>query len=96
MKDQRLETQKDGSTKPIAINEPLMIGLYTQAPQNLGKADKPLNLHPHQVTQKETKIKITVTQKPTYLAVVPYNTRPDEKPEDNGGVFLEGGDRIVC
>lgn len=87
LKAQRLETQKDGSTKPIAINEPLMIGLFTQAPQNPDKTRKPLYLHPHQVTQKETKIKIAFTQKPSYVAVDPYHTRPDEKVGD-GGVEL--------
>ncbi len=87
LKAQRLETQKDGSTKPIAINEPLMMGVFSKHPSDLRKGDKAFYLQTYHITQKETFIKFVLQERPGFVGVDPFGVQVDRDLGDNGAAL---------
>ena len=84
IKAKRFETLNSGEAKPIAINEPIKIGLFTTHP-SLIKADDSALLHYESVVinKETTEVKIIVNEKPNYIAIDPFGTRSDENTIDN-------------
>jgi len=74
----RFETQSDGSSKAISINEPIAIGFFSKHPSSVNKENEILYLKPHQIIKESMEIKIVLDKLPEYVSIDPYGTRCDE------------------
>lgn len=83
VKSKRLETIANGETKPIAINEPIKIGVFTEHPSEIKNDSSVLHYESSQINKEMTEIVITVKEQPSYIAIDPYGTRSDENLIDN-------------
>jgi len=79
----RFETQTDGSSKEIQINEPITIGLFSKHPSSANKQNDVIYLKSHQIDKEQMEIKLVLDQLPQYVAIDPYGTRCDEDFVDN-------------
>ena len=79
----RFETQDDGSSKEIQINEPIAIGLFSKHPSYVNKKKDIIYLEAHQINNEQMEIKLIVDELPEYVAIDPYGTRCDEDFVDN-------------
>jgi len=79
----RFETQTDGSSKAIGIDEPIAIGLFSKHPSSANKQNDVIYLKSHQINKKQMEIKLIVDELPQYVAIDPYGTRCDEDFVDN-------------
>ena len=79
----RFETQADGSSKEIQMNEPITIGLFSKHPSSVNKQNDIIYLRPHQINKKQMEIKLIVDKLPEYVAIDPYGTPCDEDFIDN-------------
>ncbi len=83
-KTKRWETGENGEIKPISINEPIPIGIFSKHPKRI-KPDKKgmLYLKPHQINEDTFELEFIINQKPTYITIDPYGTRSDKNLIDN-------------
>jgi ABC-2 type transport system permease protein len=79
----RFQTQENGASEQIAINEPITIGLFTVSPENIRDEKSIVYLAPHQINQAQIQVKIIVDQLPTHVSINPFGTRSDENLFDN-------------
>ena len=79
----RFETKDLGEEVPIAINEPIQIGLFNKHPKRIGVNERVLYLQPHYFDKESTQISIIVDEIPKYVSIDPYGTRLDKNRVNN-------------
>lgn len=79
----RYETQSDGGNKAIAINEPILIGLFSLHSSAVKKEGGILYLKLHQINKEQMNITVIADELPQYVGIDPYGTRCDEDFVDN-------------
>lgn len=79
----RFETKDLGEEVPIAINEPIQIGLFNKHPKRIGVNERVLYLQPHYFDKESTQISIIVDEIPKYVSIDPYGTRLDKNRANN-------------
>ena len=79
----RFETNSLGEEVEINIDEPIHIGVFKKHPNVLNNHKDIRYLKPHQINNKETKIKIITDFEPIYVGIDPNNNRLDKNLEDN-------------
>jgi len=72
-----------GEEMEVNVNDWIDIGIFTDQKVNGRKAEKPLYLKKHKITERETIIQITVKEKPVRGGIDPYNKLIDRNPSDN-------------
>ncbi len=83
LETQRFETNAAGRAEPIAMNEPIPIGIFAQHPKHLKVGEQPLYLRPHQISRNKHTIRVVVNERPTYVAIDPFGTRSDANRANN-------------
>ncbi|MBL6448842.1 ABC transporter permease subunit [Fulvivirga sp. 29W222] len=79
----RFKTDEDGEPRPVSINEPIMVGIFTKHPKEITEEQSVLYMKPHRVNSNELHLSIIVDNAPTHVAIDPYGTRSDENLFDN-------------
>lgn len=79
----RFSMLESGDTKPIAISEPIKIGVFTTHPSQVKHDSEMLFYESSEINQEMTEVKLIVKEKPSYIAIDPYGTRSDENLADN-------------
>ncbi|UII31051.1 hypothetical protein LVD17_22420 [Fulvivirga ulvae] len=79
----RYNTMENGESKLISINEPIMIGVFTKHPKEVGEEHSILYLKPHTIDKDRVHCSIIVDEAPTHVGIDPYGTRSDENLFDN-------------
>jgi predicted Zn-dependent protease len=87
VKAERFETVSNGDTRPINIDEPIKIGVFTKHPSLVKSETSMLHYQSHRINKEITEIKIIVDEKPVYISIDPYGTRLDENLVDNLMMF---------
>ena len=72
----------DGIESPIAMNEPVPVGLFTTHPSQANK-EQIIVLEPRLIENGAQQITFRVKTLPRYVAIDPYGTRPDQIRNDN-------------
>ena len=79
----RIKTLTDGSTMPIAINEPIQLGVFAKHPKTVDKTNSILYLQPHQITKEKMEFTIILAEQPKYIAIDPFGTRLEKNRMNN-------------
>lgn len=79
----RFETENSGAVKPIPIDEPIQIGVFSKHPRYLDNEHAVLYLKPHRIDKEKMEFKIIVNDLPQFVSVDPLGTRPDENLSNN-------------
>jgi len=83
VKSKRFKTSETGEMIPLAIHEPIKIGIFTAHPSTINDEGSILYYQSNQISHELTEIKMNVKEKPSYIAIDPFGTRSDENLTDN-------------
>ncbi|WP_459211951.1 ABC transporter permease/M1 family aminopeptidase [Aquimarina rhabdastrellae] len=76
-------SDKQGKKSPIAIDEPITLGMFKKQPKEITDQDDIIILNTKRIHQKEQEIRFIVDEKPQYISIDPYGTRLDKNQLDN-------------
>lgn len=79
----RFEANEEGEDEPIAINEPIVIGIFSEHPSTIKDESNILYLKPSHFDSTTSTISITVDELPKFVSIDPYSSRLDEDFVDN-------------
>jgi hypothetical protein len=83
VKSKRFSTSDIGEMIPIAIKEPIKLGVFAEHPSNTKDESSMLYYESNQFSKELTELKFIVNKKPKYIAIDPFGTRSDENFSDN-------------
>lgn len=72
-----------GKETEIPMSDYIDVGIFGKEKKDGKSVDKTLYLQKHKISDKDTKIQITVDGKPEEAGIDPYNKLIDRKPDDN-------------
>jgi len=72
-----------GKETEIPMSDYIDVGIFGKEKKGGKSVDKTLYLQKHKISDKDTKIQITVDGKPEEAGIDPYNKLIDRKPDDN-------------
>jgi len=79
----KLETLTDGSLREIEMNEPITVSLLQNHPRKIHSDEELIRSELFQIKDGIQELIIHSKVKPTWIAIDPWGTRPDQNREDN-------------